>query len=77
MFEQHHIVVANGVETESFHPAAAALDAIDEDQRLRLFDVMLFEHQVVISDGLCGQIAGDLSAIDQVTCRDQHFFLAP
>ncbi|MEM7719944.1 MAG: Hint domain-containing protein [Pseudomonadota bacterium] len=40
MLEQHHVVIANGVETESFHPAAAALDAIDEDQRLRLFDVM-------------------------------------
>lgn len=40
MLEQHHVVVANGVETESFHPAAAALDAVDEDQRLRLFDVM-------------------------------------
>ena len=40
MLEKHHVVVANGVETESFHPAAAALDAIEEDQRLRLFDVM-------------------------------------
>lgn len=40
MLEQHHVVVANGVETESFHPDAAALDAIEEDQRLRLFDVM-------------------------------------
>ncbi len=40
MLEKHHVVVANGVETESFHPAAAALDAIEEDQRLRLYDVM-------------------------------------
>lgn len=40
MLEQHHILVANGVETESFHPAAAALDSIEEDQRMRMFDVM-------------------------------------
>lgn len=40
MLEAHHVVVANGVETESFHPAAASLDAIEEEQRLRLFDVM-------------------------------------
>ena len=40
MMEQHHVLIANGVETESFHPAAASLDAIEEDQRLRLFDVM-------------------------------------
>ncbi|MEO1537099.1 MAG: Hint domain-containing protein [Pseudomonadota bacterium] len=40
MLEQHHVLVANGLETESFHPDAAALDAIEEDQRLRLFDVM-------------------------------------
>lgn len=40
MLETHHVVVANGVETESFHPAAAALGAIEEDQRMRLFDVM-------------------------------------
>ncbi len=40
MLEEHHVLVANGVETESFHPAAAALDAIEEEQRMRLFDVM-------------------------------------
>lgn len=40
MLEQHHVLVANGVETESFHPDAATLEAIEEDQRLRLFDVM-------------------------------------
>ncbi|MBT8409447.1 MAG: Hint domain-containing protein, partial [Alphaproteobacteria bacterium] len=40
MLENHHVLVANGVETESFHPAAAALDAIEEEQRMRLFDVM-------------------------------------
>lgn len=39
MLDAHHILVANGVETESFHPAAASLDTIDEDQRERLFDV--------------------------------------
>ena len=40
MLPAHHILIANGVETESFHPGAAALDSIAEDQRLRLFDVM-------------------------------------
>lgn len=40
MLAHHHVLVANGVETESFHPAAARLDAIAEDQRQRLFDVM-------------------------------------
>ena len=40
MLANHHILVANGVETESFHPGAAALDAIAEDQKQRLFDVM-------------------------------------
>lgn len=40
MLEEHHVIVANGVESESFHPGLAALDAIEEDQRMRLFDVM-------------------------------------
>jgi hypothetical protein len=40
MLEHHHVLIANGVETESFHPAAASLDAVEEDQRTRLFDVM-------------------------------------
>jgi endonuclease YncB( thermonuclease family) len=40
LLPEHHVLVANGVETESFHPGVADLDAIAEDQRLRLFDVM-------------------------------------
>lgn len=40
MLENHHVLVANGVETESFHPAAAAMDAIEAEQRKRLYDVM-------------------------------------
>ena len=40
MLSDHHVLVANGVETESFHPAAARLDAIAEEQRMRLYDVM-------------------------------------
>jgi hypothetical protein len=40
MLANHHVLVANGVETESFHPAAARLDAIAEEQRMRLYDVM-------------------------------------
>jgi len=34
--DQHHVVWANGVETESFHPASAALEAVAEDERARL-----------------------------------------
>jgi hypothetical protein len=40
MLPRHHILVANGMETESFHPGAAQIDAIAEDQLERLFDVM-------------------------------------
>lgn len=40
MLPDHHVLVANGIETESFHPAAARLDALAEEQRLRLYDVM-------------------------------------
>ncbi len=40
MLARHHILVANGMETESFHPGAAAIDAIADDQLERLFDVM-------------------------------------
>lgn len=40
MLPEHHVVVANGVEAESFHPGMAALSQIAEDQRLRLFDIM-------------------------------------
>lgn len=40
MLTSHQVLVANGVETESFHPGAARLDAIIEEQRQRLYDVM-------------------------------------
>ncbi|SMP26696.1 Hint domain-containing protein [Shimia sagamensis] len=33
----HEVIWANGVETESFHPANAALDALKDDDRARLF----------------------------------------
>ena len=36
MLDAHHIVRANGLETESFHPMDAALDNIDPDQRAAL-----------------------------------------
>ncbi|MGB3243791.1 MAG: Hint domain-containing protein [Sulfitobacter sp.] len=36
LFESHQVLWANGVETESFHPASAALDALDETDRKRL-----------------------------------------
>lgn len=40
LLERHHILLANGFWSESFHPAAAALDAIPAPDRLRLFDIM-------------------------------------
>lgn len=40
MLESHHLILANGFETESFHPASTRLDAVPEAERLRLFDVM-------------------------------------
>lgn len=40
MLERHNIVWANGLETESFHPAHAALEAIDLDQRAALASVL-------------------------------------
>lgn len=33
LLEAHHVVFANGLETESFHPLSAALDTIDPAQR--------------------------------------------
>lgn len=40
MLDRHQVVWANGVETESFHPANTSLPDIQEDQRARLFEVM-------------------------------------
>lgn len=39
MLAGHQIVWANGVETESFHPANTMLDAIEPEQRARLFEL--------------------------------------
>ncbi|UWR21716.1 Hint domain-containing protein [Sulfitobacter sp. S190] len=36
LLEQHQILWANGVETESFHPASAALETLDASDRARL-----------------------------------------
>ena len=36
---QHNIIWANGMETESFHPASAALDMIEVSQRVGLTDL--------------------------------------
>lgn len=40
LLERHHLLIANGFESESFHPAAADLAAVPEADRLRLFDVL-------------------------------------
>ena len=37
MFDHHEIVYSNGVETESFHPAFAGVEALDEAKREELF----------------------------------------
>ncbi|MBN2907743.1 MAG: Hint domain-containing protein [Rhodobacteraceae bacterium] len=39
MLERHQVVWANGVQTESFHPANTSLDTVHHDQRARLVDV--------------------------------------
>jgi hypothetical protein len=36
LLDRHDILIANGVETESFHPSATALDTIDAHDRARL-----------------------------------------
>lgn len=38
MLPRHEILFANGVESESFHPAQAALSTLDRDDRRRLLD---------------------------------------
>lgn len=40
MLPQHQVIWANGLETESFHPANAALDQIEESQRSALQAVL-------------------------------------
>lgn len=38
LLERHEVVWANGLPTESFHPAMTALDTVESDQRARLFE---------------------------------------
>jgi len=38
MLMQHEVVFANGVATESFHPASAALATMQSADQVRLFD---------------------------------------
>ncbi len=40
LLDQHNIVWANGLETESFHPANTALDMIDDSQRSGLLALL-------------------------------------
>ena len=40
MLDRHQVVWANGVETESFHPANMSLNEVEVGQRDRLFEVM-------------------------------------
>lgn len=45
LFDRHQVVWANGVETESFHPASAALSALDADDRVRLLSYLPELHE--------------------------------
>ena len=38
LFDQHQVIFANGLETESFHPGFASLEDLPEDQRASLLD---------------------------------------
>lgn len=38
LLEHHQVMWANGVETESFHPASAALESLDNTDRARLLE---------------------------------------
>jgi hypothetical protein len=40
LLPRHHVVWANGVETESFHPASTAFETIETQQRDRLSDII-------------------------------------
>jgi hypothetical protein len=40
LLPQHNIVWANGLETESFHPANTALDSIAPDQQAGLLNIL-------------------------------------
>lgn len=40
LLANHQIIRANGVDTESFHPASAALTSLGEDDRVRLLDLL-------------------------------------
>ena len=40
LLENHEVLWANGVETESFHPASAKLSALDPEDRARLLKVV-------------------------------------
>jgi hypothetical protein len=40
LLPRHHVVWANGVETESFHPASTSFDTIEDQQRARLSDIV-------------------------------------
>ncbi len=39
LLPKHEVIFANGVETESFHPADATLSSLDEEDRTRLLQV--------------------------------------
>lgn len=54
MFDHHEIVYSNGVETESFHPAYAGVEALDEAKREELYKLY---PQLEIDAGAYGNTA--------------------
>ncbi len=40
LLERHQVVIANGLATESFHPAGSALDTVDPEERARLMSMI-------------------------------------
>ncbi len=54
LLEHHEVVWANGVETESFHPAGAALETVEAGQRARLLEMF---PQLEVDPGAYGDYA--------------------
>ncbi|MGB1033734.1 MAG: Hint domain-containing protein [Primorskyibacter sp.] len=60
MLEKHEVIWANGVETESFHPASASLQTLEARDRGRLLQMLpglaqfFRKHRIIGSYWLCG-----------------------
>ncbi|MEJ5218408.1 Hint domain-containing protein [Cognatishimia sp. D5M38] len=65
MLERHEIIFANGVETESFHPADANMSVLDETdrQRLEALDPALVDQPYAFGDHARRQLSASEAAI--------------